>query len=204
MKRILCFGDSNTYGYIPDGTGRYGEDVRWTGRLQKKLSSEAIVIEEGLCGRTTVFQDELRVGRRGIETLPILLESHAPLDLVIVMLGTNDCKTAYGASAEVVGKGIEQIIGQIKSIQPQAEVLLISPILLGEKVWKPEYDTEFSMESVQVSKQLKAVYQKIAEKNNCMFLAASDIAAPSEIDQEHLDAGGHEALANEIYKVIKK
>lgn len=202
MRRILCFGDSNTYGYIPDGTGRYGEDIRWTGRLQKKLSGQAIVIEEGLCGRTTVFQDELRIGRRGIETLPILLESHAPLDLVIVMLGTNDCKTVYGASAEVIGKGIEQIIGQIKFIQPQAEILLISPILLGEDVWKPEYDTEFSRESVWVSRKLKTVYNKIAEKNNCMFLAASDIANPSETDQEHLDVRGHEALADKIYDYI--
>ena len=112
--RILCFGDSNTYGYIPDGSGRYSEDIRWTGLLQKKLASEATVIEEGLCGRTTVFQDELRAGRRGSELLPVLLESHYPLNLVTVMLGTNDCKTVYGASAEVIGKGVEQLINQIK------------------------------------------------------------------------------------------
>lgn len=203
MKRILCFGDSNTYGYIPDGTGRYSEDIRWTGILQKKLMSEATIIEEGLCGRTTVFQDELRIGRRGVEILPILLESHAPLDLVTVMLGTNDCKTVYGASAEVIGKGVEKIVGQIKAILPQTEILLISPILLGDDVWKNEYDPEFSKESVLVSKKLKEVYSKIAEKNNCMFLAASDIAKPSECDQEHLDARGHEQLANGIYERIK-
>lgn len=203
MKRILCFGDSNTYGYIPDATGRYGEDIRWTGRLQKKLASEAIVIEEGLCGRTTVFQDELRIGRRGTEILPVLLESHAPLDLVIVMLGTNDCKTVYGASAEVIGKGIEKIIEQIQSIQPQAKILLISPILLGEEVWKPEFDPEFSEESVRVSRRLKSVYEKIARKNNCLFLAASDVTNPSEKDQEHLDEVGHKELAKEVYKAIQ-
>lgn len=199
MKRILCFGDSNTYGYIPNGNGRYSEDIRWTGLLQKKFASEAIIIEEGLCGRTTVFQDALRVGRRGIETLPILLESHAPLDLVIVMLGTNDCKTVYGASAEVIGKGVEQIITQIKLILPQTQILLISPIWLGEFVWKSEYDPEFSSESIEVSKRLKEVYQKIAQKHGCMFLAASDVARASEIDQEHLDAKGHEELANAIF-----
>ena len=145
---------------------------------------------------------ELRIERRGVERLPVLLESHAPLDLVTVMLGTNDCKTVYGASAEVIGKGIEKIIGQTKSISPQAKILLISPILLGDDVWKTEYDPEFSRESVIVSKKLKAVYKRIAEKNNCMFLAASDIANPSERDQEHLDARGHEELANEIYERI--
>lgn len=204
MKRILCFGDSNTYGYIPDGTGRYSEEIRWTGRLQKKLAAEAVIIEEGLCGRTTVFQDELRIGRRGAELLPILLESHAPLDLVTVMLGTNDCKTVYGASAEVIGKGIEKIIGQIKTIAPQTKILLISPILLGDDVWKAEYDPEFSRESVAVSKKLKDVYKRIAEKNNCMFLAASDIAKPSERDQEHLDEKGHEKLADGIYEKLKR
>lgn len=204
LKRILCFGDSNTYGYIPNGSGRYGEDVRWTGILQKKMASEAIVVEEGLCGRTTVFRDELRPGRRGVEMLPVLLESHTPLDQVIVMLGTNDCKTVYGASPEVIGKGMEKVIGQIKSVLPETKILLISPIWLGEEVWKPEYDPEFNKESVEVSKKLKAVYQKIAESNGCLFLAASDVARASAEDQEHLDENGHKELANAIYKVIKK
>lgn len=202
MKRILCFGDSNTYGYIPNGSGRYGEEVRWTGLLQKQLASEAIVIEEGLCGRTTVFQDALRHGRRGVDILPVVLESHAPLDLVIVMLGTNDCKAVYGASAEVIGKGVEQLIGQIKALAPQAKILVISPIRLGDDVWKSEYDPEFNKESVEVSKKLPTVYAKVAQKNGCMFLAASDFANPSPADQEHLDAEGHRALAKAIYSVI--
>lgn len=202
--RILCFGDSNTYGYIPDGSGRYSEDIRWTGLLQKKLASEATVIEEGLCGRTTVFQDELRAGRRGSEMLPILLESHYPLNLVTVMLGTNDCKTVYGASAEVIGKGVEQLINQIKQRAPQVKILLISPILLGDDVWKPEYDPEFNRESVHVSKKLKEVYRKIAEKHKCLFLAASDVTVPSATDQEHLDEKGHERLADAIYEVVRK
>lgn len=202
MNRILCFGDSNTYGYIPDGSGRYSEDIRWTGLLQKKLAATAKIIEEGLCGRTTVFQDELRPGRRGTELLPVLLESHFPLDFITIMLGTNDCKRVYGASAEVIGKGIEQIIGQVKAISPQTRILLISPIWLGEDVWKEEYDPEFNSESILVSKKLKAVYKKIAERNDCLFLAASDIARASEVDQEHLDEKGHEELGNAIYQVI--
>lgn len=203
MKRILCFGDSNTYGYIPNGIGRYGENIRWTGRLQKKLSSEAIVIEEGLCGRTTVFDDALRKGRRGIEILPILLESHNPLDVVIVMLGTNDCKKVYGASANVIGRGIEQMIQQIKTALPQTKILLVSPIWLGENVWKTEYDPEFSIESVEISKGLRSVYKEIAKQYNCSFLAASEVAYPSEADQEHLDENGHKELANAIYEVVK-
>lgn len=110
MKHILCFGDSNTYGYRPDGLGRYDETIRWTKKVQRALgTAEYQIIEEGLCGRTTVFQDELRVGRKGVDIFPVLLETHQPLDLIIIMLGTNDCKTRYKASAGTVAKGMEQL-----------------------------------------------------------------------------------------------
>ena len=114
MSRInvLCFGDSNTYGYIPDGSGRFDESVRWTGLLQKRLGQDFHVIEEGLCGRTTVFQDALREGRRGVDLIGTLVESHNPIDILVVMLGTNDCKTRYGASAGTIAKGMEQVIEQ--------------------------------------------------------------------------------------------
>ena len=103
---ILCFGDSNTWGYKPDKSGRYDENIRWTGLLQKKLGSGYHIIEEGLCGRTTVFHDELREGRRGLDMIGVTVEMHDPLDLVIIMLGTNDCKSRYGASASVIAKGL--------------------------------------------------------------------------------------------------
>ena len=98
MKRILAFGDSNTWGYIPGKKGRYPKSIRWTGLLNDSIE-EADIIEEGLCGRTTIFEDELRKGRRGVELLPVLLESHYPIDGAILMLGTNDCKKAYNASS---------------------------------------------------------------------------------------------------------
>ena len=157
MKKILCYGDSNTWGLIPGTQNRFPQNVRWTG-----------------------------------------------IDGAILMLGTNDCKTVYGASAEVIGKGVEQLINQIKQRAPQAKILLLSPILLGDDVWKPEYDPEFSRESVQVSKKLKDVYRRIAEKHNCLFLAASDVTDPSATDQEHLDEKGHERLADAIYEVVRK
>lgn len=96
MKTILCFGDSNTYGYIPETAGRYPEDIRWTGVLNSKVRDLGYrVIEEGLVGRTSIFPDQLRPGRRGSDFLPVLLESHYPVDSIVLMLGTNDCKTVY-------------------------------------------------------------------------------------------------------------
>lgn len=206
MKQILCFGDSNTYGLIP-GTknDRYDFNTRWTGILESKISKKGCrVIEEGLCGRTTVFDDPLRDGRRGTELLSVVLESHRPVDTVVLMLGTNDCKTMYDASAEVIGKGIERLLEQIERSDPDTNVLLVSPIELGNRVWEEGFDPEFSGRSVGVSKRLPEVYEKIAKRRNIKFLPASKYAQPSSIDREHLNETGHKNLADAIYNELKE
>lgn len=205
MKQILCFGDSNTYGLIPGTAQRYDFKVRWTGRVDEKVRKKGYrMIEEGLCGRTTVFQDPLRDGRRGVELLPALLETHKPVDAVILMLGTNDCKTVYDASAEVIGRGIERLLEQIKLSGPDIKILLVSPIALGNRVWEEGYDPEFNGLSVGVSKRLPEVYERIARERGISFLAASQYASPSEIDREHLDAEGHERLAGAISRKLEE
>lgn len=96
MREILCFGDSNTYGLIPGTENRFDRNTRWTGILDKHLYAKGYrIIEEGLCGRTTRFDDRTREGRNGTKMLPVLLETHKPIDRVILMLGTNDCKFCY-------------------------------------------------------------------------------------------------------------
>ncbi len=212
MKQILCYGDSNTYGLIPGTADRYPWNVRWTGILANKINEDQKtnsdneekyhVIEEGLCGRTTTFDDVLRPGRNGSDLLPIILETHRPIDLIILMLGTNDCKTVYNADAGVIGKGIEKLIDQIEAGDPAAKILLISPIYLGKGVWEEGFDREFNKRSVEVSQELGDVYQKIARQRNISYLNASDFASPSEKDREHLDEEGHKALAQAVYKKV--
>ncbi len=203
MKSVLCFGDSNTYGLKPDGSGRFEKTERWTGILSEMLRPlDYEVIEEGLVGRTTVFEDSTRLGRNGSKLLPILLESHGPVDTVVLMLGTNDCKTVYNASPTLIGRGTEILLKQIRANNPKAQILLLSPIYLGEQVWKQEYDPEFDERSVLTSKELKAVFKKLAEEFDCLFLAASDVAKPSETDQEHMDEESHRFLAKAVYEKL--
>ena len=203
MKSVLCFGDSNTYGLKPDGSGRFDKTERWTGILSEMLGHRDYeVIEEGLVGRTTVFEDSTRLGRNGSKLLPILLESHGPVDTVVLMLGTNDCKTVYNASPRLIARGVEILLKQIKANNPNADILLLSPIHLGEHVWKEDFDPEFDEKSVVTSKELKAVFAKLAEEFDCMFLAASDVAKPSETDQEHMDLESHRLLAGAIYEKL--
>ena len=185
MKEILCFGDSNTYGLVPGTCKRYSYDIRWTGILADRLGKDYHIVEEGLCGRTTIFDDKDRPARNGSELLPTLLESHMPLDLVIIMLGTNDCKSFYNASAKDIGKGIIKLIEQIRHFDDNIDILIISPIHLGTDVWQDEYDPEFSKESVNVSKQLKSVYkdsEKIKVDNNEIIDGNGAFAIPGLID----------------------
>lgn len=200
---ILCFGDSNTYGYKPDGTGRFDENTRWTQILQKKLGSGYRIIEEGLCGRTTVFQDELREGRRGLDLIGVTVEMQNPLDLMILMLGTNDCKTRYGASAAVIARGLDQVIRKArKSSSRPFDILVVSPIHLGKDIGEPDFDPEFNESSEVVSRNLAAEYRKVALQNHAVFLNAADFASPSTTDREHLNEAGHAALAEAIYDKI--
>lgn len=201
MKQILAFGDSNTWGLIPGSAPyeRYPWGVRWTSILQEKRK-DVRVIEEGLCGRTTVFEDELRPGRKGINSLPVLLESHYPVDIAIIMLGTNDCKSFYNVSSTTIGKGIERCLDALEKYVEPENILLIAPMNLGDDVWKPEKDPEFNQKSVETSKELKEVYRRIATKKGVKFLAASDYVRPSDIDNEHMDEASHRTFAEVVYK----
>ncbi|MBU5480254.1 GDSL-type esterase/lipase family protein [Blautia sp. MSJ-19] len=200
---ILCFGDSNTWGYKPDKSGRFDEKTRWTGLLQKKLGPEYHIIEEGLCGRTTVFQDELREGRRGLDLIGVTVEMHNPIDLVIIMLGTNDCKTRYRASASVIANGLNQVIRKARQNASQHfDLLVISPIHLGAGVGDADFDPEFDPASETVSRNLASEYRKVALQNHAAFLNAADFATPSITDREHMDEKGHAALAEAVYDKI--
>ncbi|HEX3037413.1 MAG TPA: SGNH/GDSL hydrolase family protein [Oscillospiraceae bacterium] len=203
MKTILCFGDSNTYGLKSDGTGRYDFTVRFPGRLQTILGSGCHVIEEGCPGRTTVFEDENRPYKKGIDYISPCLNSYNPIDYVVVMLGTNDCKSAFGATSKQIASGLSALIARIKEeAVPSPKILIVSPIHLGDSMGKPDYDPEFNQTSVATAKGLADEYRLLAQKTGCDFLDASTVAQASSMDQEHLDEIGHNNLAKAIAQII--
>lgn len=207
MKQILAFGDSNTWGLVPGSKPhkRYPWGKRWTSILQEKYeSSDVRIMEEGLCGRTTVFEDELRPGRKGLDTLSYLIESHYPLDAMVLMLGTNDCKSSYNASPYTIGLGIEKCLDIAEKYVKSENIVLVSPISLGDEVYKPEKDPEFDKQSIEKSGELKDVYRQIASKRGVRFLAASDYVEPSHVDDEHMDEKGHSIFADVIYDKLQE
>lgn len=205
MKNILCFGDSNTYGYKPDGSGRFDYNIRYTGVLQGLLGDNYHIIEEGCPGRTTVFNDTKRPYKNGYDYIIPCVQSHTPLDYLIIMLGTNDCKQAFNASAIDIANGLEAIIKAVKSvINSNSNILIICPIHLGEHMGITGYDPDFNKKSIFTSYALGREYKKIAVNNGCMFLDGAVLASPSTIDDEHLDEIGHLALGTAVANIIIK
>lgn len=203
MKQLLCFGDSNTWGLIPKTNERYSWGERWTSILQEKLYDKDVrVLEEGLCGRTTVFDDAYRKNRNGLKSLPEILETSYPIDAAVIMLGTNDCKAYYKSNSYNIAKGLGLCIDELlKYISPE-KVLIVSPIFLGDTVWKEEFDPEFDSHSVDIAKGLFHEYKKVAQTKGTNIISASDFAKPSDVDQEHLTKEGHQLLARAIYNAV--
>ncbi|NLE14494.1 MAG: SGNH/GDSL hydrolase family protein [Spirochaetales bacterium] len=205
MHTILCYGDSNTFGTNPGG-GRWAVDQRWTGLLASMLGPSYRIIEEGLGGRTTVFDDPLEPKRNGLEYLPVSLQSHRPLDLVILSLGTNDCKSLNNANERIIAKGLEKLVVTVRNHPygpgyPIPQVLVISPIHIGDDIESSIF-ASFDKGSAALSKRLADSIKVMAEQQHAYFFDAATVAASSPIDQLHMDKESHACLAKALHPLI--
>lgn len=211
LKRVLLFGDSNTWGFTPATEVRYPEEIRWSGLVRKALGADYEVIEEGLNGRTTVFDDPVREHMNGIRYLGPCLLSHFPLDLVVVMLGTNDLKQRFGLNAWSIAEGVNRIIDVIKRVSSETsgsgspKILIASPILIGPEMDSSPYAAEFEgLKTREISKQLGPEMRRVAEGAGCAYIDAAQYASPSSKDAIHMEPEGHAALARAMEMKIRE
>lgn len=197
--RILCYGDSNTWGKVPAQEGeRYPSTVRWTGLLQKQLGDTYEVIEEGLGGRTTVIDDDKKPGRNGKTYLEEWLETNSPIDIIILWLGTNDLKERYDRTPEQIGEGVEEllILIQEKARTPDKKVPtihLLSPPLVEESI--PGIAEEQYAGADEKIVELASIYKQLAEKYETEFIDLASVVKPSKEDGLHLDPESHRVIA---------
>ena len=210
-KRILCFGDSNTWGYIPTG-GRYDDETRWPMRMQKLLGDGYTVIEEGFNGRTCVFDDPVEGGyKSGAIYLPPCLMTHSPLDAVVIMLGTNDLKQRFGMSARTVGEGMMQLVKLTRIYAVDGEgnpprIVMVSPPPILDNLMQAGHGPCFGLQAIPISYDLSKEYARVAKLLRCNFFDAADYAEVSSIDAVHMTRNGHlklgEAMANYIREMF--
>ncbi len=204
MIRILCYGDSNTWGTIPcTWGGRYDENTRWTNLLAKKLGENFEIIEEGFRGRNTGFDDVKfpRGNRNGTLTFPSCVLSHDPIDFLIIMLGVNDMKEQFNATPEISAKNIENNF--IKNLRENISVdLCKTPKIIIVAPNKVEDIIDKFKGAKEKSQSFNTAYKELAIKNNCLF--ADNIGLETGEDGIHFTEKSHSILADKLYNVIKK
>ena len=205
MKRVLCFGDSNTWGYNARTWERFPADVRWTGVMRATLGPDYEVIEEGLNGRTTVWNDPIEGYKNGYEYLIPCIETHKPLDLVIIMLGTNDLKQRIGVTAEDVAHGARVLVKVVQ--QSETGIGGAAPaVLLGVPAPVEETDrfAEMFHGAAAKSRKLSAHFKTIAEELGCPLLDGGEVVVSSPVDGIHLEPEEHGKLGRAMAARVKE
>ena len=204
MPVILAFGDSNTWGSIPGQDARMAPEVRWSGVMTRALGTDFQVIEEGLRGRTTIFDDPDEPGRNGLVYFPPCLLSHAPLDLVIIALGCNDTKARFSATPEMIVAGAERLVeGALASGAGPSDaapaVILMAPPPIAKLT---EYAEMFEG-SAEKALRLPAVCRAMARRRGIGFVAAGEFIRCSPLDGIHYAPDQHAVLGRTMAEAVR-
>ncbi|MBQ4291054.1 MAG: lipolytic enzyme, G-D-S-L [Clostridia bacterium] len=211
-KHIVCLGDSNTHGSCADpadsadGTRRYNEDERWPCLLQKSLGTDYLVLEEGLSGRTSVVEDPLTEGIPALPVIYPILMSHEPVDLLILMLGTNDTKDRFGLNPAEIAAGIARLIAKAKTVpcwgDKSPNILVVCPPHIGEKMAGHPICEIMGKTCAEKSRLLSEKLRPLAEEAGCAFLDAEGVAETNRVDYIHLSRKGHRQLAERLAELV--
>lgn len=210
-KHILCFGDSNTHGYCADpndcadGGIRFNEEERWTKLLQKALGDDYLVIEEGLSGRTTCFEDPIHEGLCGLNYIYPCLKSHEAVDLLIIMLGTNDTKDRFYASAACIGIGMARLVKKAMATEcwgdHKPNILVVAPPPIEEGMLSSEVSATMGKLCVEKARELAKYYKEQCDLIGCHFMDANGCEF-NKIDYMHLTKNGHAQLAEKLSQLV--
>lgn len=196
MHTILCYGDSNTWGWDAQTRQRFDLNTRWPGVMRNELGSEFWVVEEGLNGRTTVWDDPIEGDKNGKRHLLPILNSHKPIDLVILMLGTNDLKVRFSVPPEDIAQSIDTLVGMIfqsatgpRDAAPGVLIVVPPPTRKAAPEWRARLAG-----AQEKSARFAPLYKAVAAERGCDFVDAGETVSSSEVDGIHWDAASHRAF----------
>lgn len=206
---VVCFGDSLTWGFNPVDRSRYGHQVRWTRLLQKELGAAFHVVEEGLNSRTTVFEDPVMGDKNGLAHLATVLQSHKPIDILVIMLGTNNLKRRFNMSATEIGLSMERLIALATRSDAgpggaAPKVLLMAPPPANDFTGTGFEDQFLGETTREISRRLAPVYAQIAAAYGTGFLDTGRHVATSAVDAIHLDPDTQPVLARAVAAEVLK
>ena len=202
MKKIICYGDSNTFGYNPIDASRFDENIRWTSLLQLNLGADYKIIEEGACDRTGFVDNDKGFLFSAQKHFLKLIEGINYADILILSVGTNDLQFKYDIDNETVNNGLDNLILQAKT--KINKIILIPPVVLNNNVLDGYFKIQFDKKSIEKSKIIGKIYKEKAEKYNCNIFDINEFAKPSDTDGLHYDEYAHKLIAEKLAEYMKK
>lgn len=204
MKKVLCFGDSNTYGFVPEKCTRYDKNTRWTGVLQALCGSDFSIIEGGCNNRTAFVDNPAGAEQTGYKILPEYFTKDY-FDIVVLAIGINDLQLFFRPTLEEFEQGIEKLIKITKDLSPNAKIILVCPSKLDlAGIKSGVFSFQFDEISVEKSYHLPQIYKKLAEKYACELVDLNEIVKVSPLDGLHFSAESHKTIAENLYKNLKQ
>ena len=204
MKKVLCFGDSNTYGFVPEKCTRYDKNTRWTGVLQALCGSDFSIIEGGCNNRTAFVDNPAGVEQTGYKILPEYFTKDY-FDIVVLAIGINDLQLFFRPTLEEFEQGIEKLIQITKNLSPKSKIILICPSKLNlAGINNGIFSYQFDKISVEKSGKLSPIYKSLAEKYKCHFIDLNNIVDVSPLDGLHFSAESPKTIAENLYKNLKQ
>ena len=201
MKKILCYGDSNTFGFNPKNNSRYDDNTRWTALLQKKLGAEYNVINEGMPNRTGFVDNPEGVLFSSQKHFPETLSKIDSLYILILAIGTNDLMFQYDVTFDTVEKGLDNLIKTAK--EKTKNIIIVPPTILKENILNSFFSSMFDKTSILKSKEAGKVFKQIADKNQCIYFDINEFVSPCDIDGLHYDENSHKIIANKLAELVK-
>lgn len=202
MKKILCYGDSNTFGFVPGSGKRYKKEERWSGILSELLPDYEI-IEEGMNNRMGFLESLDSLEQSGGKYLPLLLQNHKDIDIFILALGTNDSQFLYNLDEKIAETGLEHLVNSIYSANSKTKIIIIPPVKIEKNILNGFFKIQFDLISVEKIRNIFPLYKKLADKYNCLYFDFNEYTKPSEIDGLHYTKEGHKIIAQNLAEFIR-
>ncbi len=202
MKKILCYGDSNTFGFIPENCKRYDKDSRWSGILSEILKENYQVIEEGMNNRTGFFKNPEGLKQSGGEYLSVFLQNHRNLDICIISLGTNDAQFFYNLDENSTKNGLQNLIDSVREVNIKTNIIIVPPVKITENILHSGFSMMFNRESIDKINKVFPIFEQIAKENNCLYFDFNQITSPAQKDGLHYTKESHTIIANKLAEFI--
>ena len=203
MKKFLCYGDSNTFGYNAKDGSRYNQQERWSGILKTKLQGKFEIIEEGCTNRTGFVDNPESFEKSGLRHFPELMKTIDSVDVLIIALGTNDLQKYFDVTEEDIYRGFKSYISVLKKYNNNAKIIIIPPVLLNKDVLNGTFAFQYERNAIEKSAEFIDTCKNFAAQNDCDFFDFNEFAKPDSIDGLHYNTNSHSIIAQKLLEFIE-